>query len=76
MKDVFYSKNKLNKAGQLARTFIQSKLTLLLIVGILLFVDLIATRKEFVARHAVFALIVIAADFVAHQAQIEFFLHL
>ncbi|HIA5698750.1 TPA: efflux RND transporter permease subunit [Legionella pneumophila] len=37
MKDVFYSKNKLNKAGQLARTFIQSKLTLLLIVGILLF---------------------------------------
>lgn len=42
----------------------------------LLFVDLIATRKEFVARHAVFALIVIAADFVAHQAQIEFFLHL
>lgn len=37
MKDVFYSKNKLNKAGQLARTFIQSKLTLLLIIGILLF---------------------------------------
>ncbi|HIC7359741.1 TPA: efflux RND transporter permease subunit, partial [Legionella pneumophila] len=37
VKDVFYSKNKLNKAGQLARTFIQSKLTLLLIVGILLF---------------------------------------
>ncbi len=37
MKDVFYSKNKLNKAGQLARMFIQSKLTLLLIIGILLF---------------------------------------
>lgn len=37
MKDMFYSKNKLNKAGQLARTFIQSKLTLLLIIGILLF---------------------------------------
>ncbi|WP_133137783.1 efflux RND transporter permease subunit [Legionella rowbothamii] len=37
VKDVFYSKNKLNKAGQLALTFIQSKLTLLLIMGILLF---------------------------------------
>lgn len=37
MKDVSYSKNKLNKAGQLARIFIQSKLTLLLIIGILLF---------------------------------------
>lgn len=37
MKDVFYSKNKLNKAGQLVRIFIQSKLTLLLIIGILLF---------------------------------------
>ena len=35
--DVFYSKNKFNKAGQLARTFIQSKLTLLLIIVILLF---------------------------------------
>jgi multidrug efflux pump subunit AcrB len=35
--DVPYSRDKLNKAGQLARTFIQSKLTLLLIIGILLF---------------------------------------
>ena len=37
MNDIPYSKDKLNKAGQLARTFIQSKLTLLLIIGILLF---------------------------------------
>ena len=37
MNDIPYSKDKLNKAGQLARTFIQSKLTLLLIMGILLF---------------------------------------
>lgn len=37
MNDIPYSNDKLNKAGQLARTFIQSKLTLLLIIGILLF---------------------------------------
>ena len=37
MNDVPYSRDKLNKAGQLARTFIQSKLTLLLIIGLLLF---------------------------------------
>jgi multidrug efflux pump subunit AcrB len=37
MNDVPYSRDKLNKAGQLARTFIQSKLTLLLIMGVLLF---------------------------------------
>ncbi len=37
MNDVPYSRENLNKAGQLARTFIQSKLTLLLIIGILLF---------------------------------------
>ncbi len=37
MNNIPYSKDKLNKAGQLARTFIQSKLTLLLIMGILLF---------------------------------------
>lgn len=37
MNDIPYSRDKLNKAGQLARTFIQSKLTLLLIMGVLLF---------------------------------------
>lgn len=37
MKDAWYAKNKLNKAGQLARTFLHSKLTLLLIIGIVLF---------------------------------------
>lgn len=37
MNDVPYSRDKLNKAGQLARTFIQSKLTLLIIMGVLLF---------------------------------------
>ncbi|WP_207387290.1 efflux RND transporter permease subunit [Fluoribacter gormanii] len=39
-----YSKDKLNKAGQLARTFIQSKLTLLLIISILLFGTLALER--------------------------------
>lgn len=37
MNDVSYSKYKLNKAGQLAQNFIQSKLTLLLIISIFLF---------------------------------------
>lgn len=37
MNDVPYSKNNLNKTGQLAQKFIQSKLTLLLIIGLLLF---------------------------------------
>nr|WP_232220384.1 efflux RND transporter permease subunit [Legionella tunisiensis] len=37
MNDVPYSKDKLNKAGELTRTFIQSKFTLLLIIIILLF---------------------------------------
>ncbi len=37
MNDVPYSRDKLNKAGQLTRIFIQSKLTLLLIMGVLLF---------------------------------------
>lgn len=37
MSDIPYSKDKLNRAGQLVRIFIQSKLTLLLIIAILLF---------------------------------------
>ncbi len=37
MNNVPYSKDKLNKTGQLARAFIQSKITLLLMISILLF---------------------------------------
>ncbi|PJD95209.1 MAG: transporter [Legionella sp.] len=44
VKNVFYSPNTLNKAGQLTRLFIQSKLTLLLIAAILLF-GLLALNK-------------------------------
>lgn len=44
MKDVFYNRNTLNMSGQLTRAFIQSRLTLLLIIVILLFGALALTR--------------------------------